>query len=256
MEGEGDSNRAGAPERSAAAAAQSPESLARARRASVTGSLRSRIDIRLAELIMFLLAVVGSIALGLGIGEYFAARPYVSAYLVAYFGFRLADVLIREDLEPAPDSARIRRLMVNQLPVLAIFAAAPLERTYLYGGEPARWIGALGLLIELVGLWLALGARIQLGFFTASAEAPAEATLVRSGLFRYIRHPIYLGEFLVVFAWTVECAAPLTLIATVVLGALIGSRRATLEENALRERFGEEYADYLRRTNRFIPSVW
>jgi len=255
MEGDGDSNRAGAVHQ-AGGAPHSPEAASGTRRASATGPLRARIDIRLAELIMFLLAVVGAISLGLGIAAYFAARPYVSAYLVAYFGFRLADVLIREDFEPAPDSARLRRLMVNQLPVLAILAAAPLERTYLYGGEPARWLGALGLLIELIGLWLALGARIQLGFFSAFAEAPAEPKLVRTGFFRFIRHPIYLGEFLVVFAWTVEYAAPLTAVATVVLGTIIGSRRAKLEEGALLIRFGEEYANYLSETDRFIPSVW
>src|SRR5512137_2227272 len=64
-----------------------------------------RIDIRVSELIVFLVAVVGAVALGLGISQYFSEHPYTLAYLIAYAGFRFADVLVREDFEPPPDAA-------------------------------------------------------------------------------------------------------------------------------------------------------
>lgn len=215
-----------------------------------------RIDVRLTELIIFLIAVVGAVALGLGISDYFIAHPYICAYLVAYAGFRLADVLVREDFEPPPDAARLSGSILRQLPVLLLFAAAPFERTFIYGAEPARWVQALGFLIELLGLWLALGARIQLGFFGSTPRSGAPRTLVRNGLFRHIRHPIYLGEFLVVFAWTFECGAPLVAVITLVAAAIMGRRRIAGEEAEMRAQFGEEYAQYVRETDAFIPSVW
>jgi protein-S-isoprenylcysteine O-methyltransferase Ste14 len=215
-----------------------------------------RIDVRLAEIIIFMVAVVGAVALGLGITDYFIAHLYFCAYLIAYAGFRFADVLVREDFEPPPDTARLSGSILRQLPVLLLFAAAPFERTYIYGGEPARWVQALGVLLELLGLWLALGARIQLGFFSSTPQPGAPQPPVRSGFYRHIRHPIYLGEFLVVFAWTFELGAPLVAIITLIVGGIVGRRRIAAEEAEMLAQFGEEYAQYMRETDALIPSLW
>ncbi|MGH7913080.1 MAG: methyltransferase family protein [Candidatus Binataceae bacterium] len=215
-----------------------------------------RIDIRVSELIVFLVAAVGAVALGLGITEYFSEHPYILAYLIAYAGFRFADVLVREDFEPPPDAALLSGSILRQLPVLLLFAAAAFERTYLYGGEVARWVQALGLLMELLGLWLALGARIQLGFFSSTPESDAPRTLVRNGLYGRIRHPIWLGEFLVVFAWALELGAPITAVLTIIFGVVMGWMRATTEEAEMLAQFGDQYARYMEETEYFIPGIW
>ena len=213
---------------------------------------------RLAELVTFLVAVVGAVALGLGITDYFGDHPYVSAYLVAYAGFCLADLLVREDSEMAQGCAGTEHASrgIDQLPLLLLFAAAPFERTYLYGGEASSWIAALGLLLELAGLWLALGARIQLGFFSADESRPDSPRLVRSGFYRYIRHPVYAGEFLVLFAWSFEYAAPIVAILTLIVGIVIGRKWIAADEAAMLSQFGDEYAAYMRETDSVIPSLW
>ena len=159
------------------------------------------LALRFAETAIFLVAVIGAIALGLGITAYFAEHRYVLAYLAAYAGFRFSDLIVREDAEDSPPREELSRRIVVQLPLLLTFAAAPFERTYVYGGSAPVFVRALGLLLELLGMWLALGARIQLGFFTAGRTA-AHPVLVRRGFYRFIRHPIYAGTFLVAFAWT------------------------------------------------------
>jgi protein-S-isoprenylcysteine O-methyltransferase Ste14 len=226
--------------------------------ASASAALRRwrRIDIRVSELIVFLVAVVGAVALGLGITQYFSQHPYTLAYLIAYAGFRFADVMVREDFEPPPDAALLSGSILRQLPVLLLFAAAPFERTYIYGGEVQRWVQAMGLLMELLGLWLALGARIQLGFFSATPEAGGPRTLVRNGLYGTIRHPIWLGEFLVVFAWTLEFGAPLSAAFTIIFGVVMGQMRAATEEADMLAQFGDQYARYMRETECFIPGIW
>jgi len=215
-----------------------------------------RIDIRVSELIVFLVATVGAVALGLGITQYFREHPYILAYLIAYAGFRLADVMVREDFEPPPDAALLSGSILRQLPVLLVFAAAPFERTYIYGGEVARWIQAMGLLMELLGLWLALGARIQLGFFSSTPESGDPRVLVRNGLYGTIRHPIWLGEFLVVFAWALEFGAPITGALTAIFGIVMGRMRAAKEEADMLAQFGDRYARYLQETECFIPGIW
>lgn len=215
-----------------------------------------RVDIRVSEMIVFLVAVVGAVALGLGISQYLGEHPYTLAYLIAYAGFRFADVLVREDFEPPPDAAGLSGSILRQLPVLLLFAAAPFERTYLYGGEMARWAQALGFLMELLGLWLALGARIQLGFFSSAPQSGGPGTLVRNGLYSRIRHPIWLGEFLVVFAWTLEFGAPITAVIALIFGVLMGWMRAASEEAEMLAQFGDQYARYMQETDRFIPGLW
>ncbi|MGH8011611.1 MAG: methyltransferase family protein [Candidatus Binataceae bacterium] len=216
---------------------------------------RKNLGPRSAELLIFLLAVLGAVALGLGIADYLGGHPYVSAYLVAYAAFRFADLVVRDDRALRMDNARFRQRIMSELPILLVFVAAPLERTYLYGGEGPRWLAGLGLLVELAGLWLALGARIQLGFFTSAPSSEA-MPLVRNGLYRYIRHPIYAGEFLVLLAWPFEYAAPITLIVTLIVGVIVVNHRAKEEEAEMLARFGDDYAAYMRETDSIVPNLW
>jgi len=214
---------------------------------------RRDFTVRLAELVILLTAIVGAVALGLGISAYFAANRYVEVYLIAYAAFRFADLLVRDEAALGIDSVRFGRRIMNELPLLALFFSAPFERSWYHGSAP-RWLQALGLLIELAGLWIVLGARIQLGFFSAP---PAQgSTLVRNGMYRYIRHPIYLGEFLVLIAWPFEYAAPVTLLLTLIIGVLILRVRIRDEEADMLAMFGDEYAAYRRATDSLIPNVW
>src|SRR5258707_8624977 len=98
------------------------------------------LAMRFGEAAIFLLAVIGAIALGLGITDYFAEHRYVFAYLVAYAGFRCSDLLIRQDAEDLSARDELVRRISVQLPLLAMFAAAPFERTYIYGGPPPGWL--------------------------------------------------------------------------------------------------------------------
>jgi protein-S-isoprenylcysteine O-methyltransferase Ste14 len=211
---------------------------------------------RLAELIILLAAILGAVALGLGISQYLREHSYVAGYLLAYGVFRFADLLVRDEAALGLDRERFMRRLMYELPMLLLFFAAPFERTYILGGEPPHWLGALGLLIELAGLWIVLGARIQLGFFSPAANHGGTPVLVRNGLYRFIRHPIYGGEFIVLFAWPFEYGAPLTLVAASLVGFAIIRRRIRNEEAALLARFGDAYAEYRQVTDHLIPNVW
>ncbi len=213
------------------------------------------LALRFAETAIFLVAVIGAIALGLGITAYFGEHRYVLAYLAAYAGFRFSDLIVRDDVEDSPPREELSRRIVAQLPLLVVFAAAPFERTYVYGGAAPAFVRALGLLLELLGMWLALGARIQLGFFT-SGRTPEHPVLVTRGFYHYVRHPIYAGTFLVTFGWTLIYGAPVTAVLTVIIGAIFAQRRMKSEEAAMRARFGEEYDTYRRETDALIPAIW
>src|SRR5260370_42711791 len=115
------------------------------------------LALHFAETAIFLVAVIGAIALGLGITAYFGEHHYVLAYLVAYAGFRFSDLIVREDAEDRPPHEELSRRIVVQLPLLVVFAAAPFQRTSVYGGAGAGRGGGAGLFLPGRGVWRGLG---------------------------------------------------------------------------------------------------
>ena|ERR1700674_4444837 len=210
----------------------------------------------LGGLAVFLVAVIGAVALGLGISDYLGEHPYVTAYLLAYAGFRIADAMLtdggesRIDRKDGQDAASVR--WRRELPLLMLFAAAPFERTYLYGGEAPQGVAAFGLLMALAGLWLVIGARVQWRF-GAGREGNA---VVRSGFYRYVRHPVRAGVCLILFAWPFEYGAPITALVTIAVLFAVSRRAIRAEESEMIGRFGAEYESYRRETDRLIPNVW
>jgi protein-S-isoprenylcysteine O-methyltransferase Ste14 len=78
--------------------------------------------------------------------------------------------------------------------------------------------------------------------------------LVTSGIYRFTRNPMYLGHliFIAGLAVTFRSWFALALLAVV---AVWFDRRVRADEARMRERFGEEYAAYVKRTWRWAPGV-
>jgi protein-S-isoprenylcysteine O-methyltransferase Ste14 len=113
----------------------------------------------------------------------------------------------------------------------------------------------IGTVIYTVGLSVAILARLQLGRNWSDIETPqiaASQVVVSRGLYRSIRHPVYLGDLMLLLG------LELALNSWLVFGAIalipIVSRRAIREEKLLAERL-PGYDAYMRRTKRFIPFV-
>ena len=78
------------------------------------------------------------------------------------------------------------------------------------------------------------------------------SVLVKSGLYGYIRHPLYLSIFLLGTGVMIKQPGMLQLILGAVnLVAIYITAR--IEEKEMIARFGEEYKDYMKETRMFIP---
>ncbi|ANW20001.1 isoprenylcysteine carboxylmethyltransferase family protein [Streptomyces clavuligerus] len=138
----------------------------------------------------------------------------------------------------------------------AAFAGALLLGALLPGALPAaaRWAGvgavAAGLLLRAWGM-RTLGA-----YYTRTLRTAPGQRVVRTGPYRLIRHPGYAGSLLVWTGWALGLGKGLAAVAVaVLLGAAYGWRIAA-EERILLAVFGEEYAEYRRRTKRLLPYVY
>jgi len=81
-----------------------------------------------------------------------------------------------------------------------------------------------------------------------------DTVLVTTGLYGFVRHPIYLGIFISLFALALAVANLLVLVPTLAL-LIILYASIDEEEVILIDRFGNEYCEYKKRTPRFIPKL-
>lgn len=79
--------------------------------------------------------------------------------------------------------------------------------------------------------------------------------LITTGVYKYIRHPLYLGEICRNIGVPLFFHSLLGL-AFVLLGTLFLLVRIDIEEEMLVEEFGEEYVEYRKGTKKVIPFVY
>lgn len=113
----------------------------------------------------------------------------------------------------------------------------------------------LGGLIGLVGLLLgALSFRSLGRNFRVFAAPRRSGTLIKTGVYAWIRHPMYIGVVLAILGYAILWGAKYSLV--LVLGcAIFYVIKAIKEEQLLREKY-PDYADYARTTWKFIPFVY
>ena len=77
-------------------------------------------------------------------------------------------------------------------------------------------------------------------------------SVVSTGAFRYVRHPLYLASILTYLGLTVFTVSLFSLALFVVI-FVFHNYIASHEEKLLEERFGEEYRKYKKRTGKWVP---
>jgi protein-S-isoprenylcysteine O-methyltransferase Ste14 len=138
-----------------------------------------------------------------------------------------------------------------------IYQVAPAPIFGRAHGGRAHWLRLAGLVILATGLVIRWAAVLNLGRAFSANVAIRDAQRVRTtGLYRYVRHPSYLGLVLIFLAIGIYSRNWISLAIVVVLPTLALLYRIKIEEAALREAFGEEYAAYSRTTKRLIPGIY
>jgi protein-S-isoprenylcysteine O-methyltransferase Ste14 len=79
--------------------------------------------------------------------------------------------------------------------------------------------------------------------------------LVKDGLYRHIRHPMYLGEIIRDFGFVMIFSSlyGMLLVSAATVFLLF---RIEIEEKMLIEAFSEEYREYQRNTKKLIPYIY
>jgi protein-S-isoprenylcysteine O-methyltransferase Ste14 len=130
-------------------------------------------------------------------------------------------------------------------------ASAPSDFPFLFRFPLMFYVQVLGLALTSVGYFLFIWSVLVRGKYAASWKMPQSQRLVTLGPYRYIRHPSYLGYFLIFFGLFSLWPNVFTILPII---AIPGYFRITFEEERLLvQRFGDEYLEYQKKTGRFIP---
>jgi len=144
------------------------------------------------------------------------------------------------------------RVLTLAAVVMILASYWPLPEAVLWTmTSPGNWVMA-GLVV--LGLGFTWAARLHLGPLWSSTSAPTEDhRIVETGPYGVVRHPVYAGLLLAVFATAIERGRLEAIAGALVLIAAI-SLRAKLEERFLRRDLGDDaYAGYRRRVPMLIP---
>jgi protein-S-isoprenylcysteine O-methyltransferase Ste14 len=136
-----------------------------------------------------------------------------------------------------------------------LWLATPVLRFADYSLRPVAFVAGVACLAA--GLWCLYKSHADLGAnWSVTLEVREKQQLVTHGIYRHVRHPMYLalmlyssGLALVLPNWV---AGPSYLVAV----ALLVSLRLGPEERMMLDVFGNNYASYMARTKRLIPGVW
>ena len=114
-------------------------------------------------------------------------------------------------------------------------------------------IGKFGVTIAVVGIALAMWARWHLGEnWSATVTLKEGHELIRSGPYRYMRHPIYSG-MLLAFVGTALALGEYRALISVAIVLVAFYTKAKKEELFLTQEFGEKFREHSRRTGMFLP---
>lgn len=119
--------------------------------------------------------------------------------------------------------------------------------------DPFSWNQLIAWVLLLLSIYPVVAGFILLKRKGKSEKSLENTTvLIKSGIYRHIRHPLYCSLLLLGTGIMFKDPGSLQLIAGAInIVALFFTAR--IEEKEMIERFGEQYADYIKETKMFIP---
>jgi len=121
------------------------------------------------------------------------------------------------------------------------------------------WTWAPAILLFSIGLWIyAQSAKYfsptQLGGLPEVLPHHEDQRLVTTGIRSRVRHPIYLGHFCEMLAWSLGTGLTVCYALTM-FAVLTGTLMIRLEDRELTQRFGEEYRAYREKVPALLPRI-
>lgn len=115
-------------------------------------------------------------------------------------------------------------------------------------------VNALGLGLFLIGVSMRRVAKRTLGkYYSYGLKTPEK--LVKHGIYKHIRHPIYLAMLLYTIGTPLFFSSLYGFLLTLGFIPFI-LYRIKIEEKILIEKFGDKYQEYMKKTKKLVPYIY
>jgi protein-S-isoprenylcysteine O-methyltransferase Ste14 len=195
----------------------------------------------------------------IGGGVSFGSSSIGPAYLILWNVWWLVTFMGRQRgiKTPYDHKQRIWVILSGSLSVPFLIIVPPWEFSSFSGPIPraglTAWIGlllfALGIILQSIAMW-------QLrSFYTVRLNVRECQPLVKTGAYRWVRHPGYLS-YLVSILGIGLAMSSLAVLALDILIFIFIHFRIKNEEMMLLEVFRKQYDDYAKRTRKLLPFIY
>ena len=190
------------------------------------------------------------------------AWPYAIVFWGVYVWAMVPEFRIIRRARPASlqagsqdrGSVRVMTAATSAALLLAMPLAFVERGSFRHSSHPEFF--AAGILLVVLGsmlrryCWRTLG-----GYFTGDVQAQAGQPVIRTGPYRFVRHPSYTGGMLMYAGIGLALCSWLSLGLLVLTAGATYAYRVRIEEKALLDTLGEPYRVYMRERPRFIPHL-
>ena len=114
------------------------------------------------------------------------------------------------------------------------------------------WNWLIGGILIVIGEWIRLAGVAAAGTVTRRRSRDVQR-LVTYGIFRWVRNPLYVGNFLIWMGFVIISGVLWFLPLAILIFAVEYTFIVAYEEGVLESIFGQEYLDYKKTTPRWIP---
>jgi len=116
-------------------------------------------------------------------------------------------------------------------------------------------LNILGLALFVIGMTIAFVAVFTLRrSYSGALVIREDHQLITHGIYRYTRHPVYLGVIMAILGLPIFASSLYGLLIMLVLIPIF-LYRIGMEERLLTEEFGDAYRDYQETTSKLVPFI-
>jgi protein-S-isoprenylcysteine O-methyltransferase Ste14 len=116
---------------------------------------------------------------------------------------------------------------------------------------------AIGMALFVIGLMIRIHSLLTLKqYFTYSVAKVENHKIIETGLYKFIRHPGYLGQLIIFIGISTSMSNWLAILAMMIPVTIGYLYRISVEERFMIEQMGEDYLNYQKRTKRLIPMIY
>ena len=188
--------------------------------------------------------------------------PYALVYWAIYVWTFLPEWKIVQDARKSAkrvdsqDHGSIRFIMTVQWIALLIAYPIAFVRAWSFPERAQLPLFIVGVLMLISGSLLRRYCWRTLGkYFTGDVQARNDQPVIRSGPYRWVRHPSYTGGMMMFIGLGLTLGSWVSVALLTIATIVAYGYRVTVEERVLLDTIGEPYGSYMKERKRFIPYV-